>query len=97
MPRYAMATEDNTAPTSWCGAARSVDIEDLTTRAGAFPGGRAVVGRGTGHPVRAVPGPGEPRDIFDKLDDCATIFRLVRSTPGVSCTSRGTRPISPPR
>ena len=30
------------------------------------------------------PGPGEPRDIFDKLDDCATIFKLVRSTPAVS-------------
>ena len=27
------------------------------------------------------PGPGEPRNIFEKLDDCATIFRLVRSTP----------------
>ncbi len=29
-------------------------------------------------------GPGEPRDVFEKLSDCATIYRLVRSTPAVS-------------
>ena len=27
------------------------------------------------------PGPGEPRDIFDKLEDCATIHQLTRVTP----------------
>jgi L-rhamnose isomerase/sugar isomerase len=30
------------------------------------------------------PGPGEPRDIHEKLEDCATIFKLTRSTPTVS-------------
>ena len=30
------------------------------------------------------PGPGEPRDIFDKLDDCAVIHQLTRATPTVS-------------
>jgi L-rhamnose isomerase/sugar isomerase len=30
------------------------------------------------------PGPGEPRDIFDKLDDCAAIHQLSRATPTVS-------------
>jgi L-rhamnose isomerase / sugar isomerase len=30
------------------------------------------------------PGPGEPRDIFDKLDDCAVIHRLTAATPTVS-------------
>jgi L-rhamnose isomerase/sugar isomerase len=30
------------------------------------------------------PGEGEPRDIYEKLEDCATIFKLVRSTPAVS-------------
>jgi L-rhamnose isomerase/sugar isomerase len=30
------------------------------------------------------PGPGEPRDIVEKLDDCAVIQALVRCTPGVS-------------
>ncbi len=64
---------------------RSVDIEDLTARAGAFQVAVPSWGVGTGGTRFArFPGPGEPRDIFDKLDDCATIFRLVRSTPGVS-------------
>jgi len=30
------------------------------------------------------PGTGEPRDIFDKLDDCGVIQRLTRATPAVS-------------
>ena len=30
------------------------------------------------------PGVGEPRNIFEKLEDCGTIFKLVRSTPAVS-------------
>ncbi len=29
-------------------------------------------------------GPGEPRDIYEKLEDCGAIFKLVRSTPAVS-------------
>jgi len=41
------------------------------------------VGTG-GTRIARFPGPGEPRDIYEKLDDCAAIFRLVRSTPGVS-------------
>jgi len=30
------------------------------------------------------PGAGEPRNIFEKLEDCGTILKLVRSTPAVS-------------
>ena len=30
------------------------------------------------------PGPGEPRNIFDKLDDCAVIQQLTGATPTVS-------------
>ena len=30
------------------------------------------------------PGPGEPRDIFDKIEDCAVIQQLTRATPNVS-------------
>ena len=30
------------------------------------------------------PGPGEPRHLFDKLDDCATIHHLARATPTIS-------------
>jgi len=64
---------------------RSVDIENLTARAGAFQVAVPSWGVGTGGTRFArFPGPGEPRNIFDKLDDCATIFRLVRATPGVS-------------
>ena len=39
------------------------------------------------------PGTGEPRDIFDKLDDCAVIHELTaRDAHGCRCTSPGTRP-----
>src|SRR5690606_13990896 len=30
------------------------------------------------------PGDGEPRDIFDKIEDCAVIQQLTRATPDVS-------------
>ena len=30
------------------------------------------------------PGPGEPRGVFDKLDDCGVIHQLARATPTVS-------------
>ena len=30
------------------------------------------------------PGPGEPRNIFDKLEDCGVIHQLTRATPTVS-------------
>jgi L-rhamnose isomerase/sugar isomerase len=64
---------------------RNVDIEEVTARAGAFQVAVPSWGVGTGGTRFArFPGSGEPRNIFDKLDDCATVFRLVRSTPGVS-------------
>ncbi len=34
--------------------------------------------------LRALSGVGEPRGIYEKLEDCATINQLVRSTPAVS-------------
>ena len=30
------------------------------------------------------PAPGEPRNIYEKLEDCEAVFKLVRSTPGIS-------------
>ena len=64
---------------------RGLDVDALTARAAAFRVAVPSWGVGTGGTRFArFPGAGEPRDIFDKLDDCATIFRLVRSTPGVS-------------
>lgn len=62
-----------------------VDIEDLTAKAQAFRVAVPSWGVGTGGTRFArFPGEGEPRDIYEKLEDCATIFKLVRSTPGVS-------------
>ena len=64
---------------------KALNIDDLAERAAGFRIAVPSWGVGTGGTRFArFPGPGEPRDIFDKLDDCATIFRLVRSTPGVS-------------
>jgi L-rhamnose isomerase/sugar isomerase len=64
---------------------RGVDIENLVTRAQGFSVAVPSWGVGTGGTRFArFPGPGEPRDIFEKLEDCGTIFKLVRSTPAVS-------------
>lgn len=64
---------------------RAVDIEDLVAKAQAFRVAVPSWGVGTGGTRFArFPGPGEPRDVFEKLEDCAAIFKLVRSTPAVS-------------
>src|SRR5712692_9731306 len=64
---------------------RGVEIEDLTAKAQAFRVAVPSWGVGTGGTRFArFPGPGEPRDIYEKLEDCGTIFKLVRSTPAVS-------------
>jgi len=39
--------------------------------------------------------PGEPRTIFEKLEDCEAIFRLVRVTPGISLHIPWDRPANP--
>jgi L-rhamnose isomerase / sugar isomerase len=62
-----------------------IEIEDLVSKAQAFRVAVPSWGVGTGGTRFArFPGQGEPRDIYEKLEDCATIFKLVRSTPGVS-------------
>lgn len=64
---------------------RNVDIEDLTNKAQSFRVAVPSWGVGTGGTRFArFPSPGEPRDVYEKLEDCATIFRLVRSTDAVS-------------
>jgi L-rhamnose isomerase / sugar isomerase len=61
------------------------DIEELVTLAQSFRVAIPSWGVGTGGTRFArFPGPGEPRDVYEKLDDCATICRLVQSTPAVS-------------
>src|SRR5437867_8150922 len=66
-------------------ARRGVDIEKLTSRAQAFRVAVPSWGVGTGGTRFArFPIPGESRDIYEKLEDCAAVFKLVRSTPAVS-------------
>jgi L-rhamnose isomerase / sugar isomerase len=66
-------------------ARRGVDIERLTARAAAFRVAVPSWGVGTGGTRFArFAGPGEPRNVFEKVEDCAAIFKLVRVTPGIS-------------
>lgn len=61
------------------------DIEKLTRRAGKFAVAVPTWGVGTGGTRFArFPGPGEPRDVFDKLEDCGVIHQLTKVTPTVS-------------
>jgi L-rhamnose isomerase/sugar isomerase len=64
---------------------RGVEIEDLTALAQSFKVAVPSWGVGTGGTRFArFPVMGEPRDIYEKLEDCATINQLVRATPAVS-------------
>ncbi|MFV2035791.1 MAG: TIM barrel protein, partial [Halocynthiibacter sp.] len=66
-------------------ARRGHDIDVLKTRIAGFGVAIPSWGVGTGGTRFArFPGPGEPRGIFDKLDDCAVIQALTRATPSVS-------------
>jgi len=63
----------------------NVDIENLTVKAQTWTVAVPSWGVGTGGTRFArFPQPGEPRDVYEKLQDCAAIFKLVRSTPAVS-------------
>jgi L-rhamnose isomerase/sugar isomerase len=62
-----------------------VDIELLVQRAGQFGVAIPSWGVGTGGTRFArFPGAGEPRNVFDKLDDCGVIHQLTQATPTVS-------------
>jgi L-rhamnose isomerase/sugar isomerase len=64
---------------------RHVDIEALVARAMAFRVAIPSWGVGTGGTRFArFPGPGEPRTLLEKLDDCGVVQALVRVTPGIS-------------
>jgi L-rhamnose isomerase/sugar isomerase len=66
-------------------ARQKIDIEKITHAVADFAVAIPSWGVGTGGTRFArYPGPGEPRDIFDKLDDCAVIHQLSRATPTVS-------------
>jgi L-rhamnose isomerase/sugar isomerase len=64
---------------------RGINSEGLVKKIMAFGVAIPTWGVGTGGTRFArFPGAGEPRHLFDKLDDCATIQKLVRATPTVS-------------
>jgi L-rhamnose isomerase/sugar isomerase len=66
-------------------ARRGIDAEALVERAIAFRVAVPSWGVGTGGTRFArFAIAGEPRNIFEKLDDCEVVFRLTRATPGVS-------------
>jgi L-rhamnose isomerase / sugar isomerase len=64
---------------------RGIDAEALVRKVTAFGVAIPTWGVGTGGTRFArFPGPGEPRSIFEKIDDCAVIQQLARATPTIS-------------
>jgi L-rhamnose isomerase / sugar isomerase len=64
---------------------KGISIDAIKAKAGAFGVAVPSWGVGTGGTRFArFPGKGEPRGIFDKLDDCGVIHRLTGATPTVS-------------
>lgn len=64
---------------------RGIAIDEIRDKVAAFHVATPSWGVGTGGTRFArFSGPGEPRDIFDKIEDCAVIQQLTRATPTVS-------------
>ncbi len=64
---------------------RGIDIDAVKARVSAFGVAVPSWGVGTGGTRFArFPGKGEPRNIFDKMDDCAVLHTLTGATPTVS-------------
>jgi L-rhamnose isomerase/sugar isomerase len=75
---------------------RGVDIEALTAKAQTFGVAVPSWGAGTGGTRFArFPGKGEPRDVTEKLEDCAVIHQLTRATPAVSLHFPWDKPADP--
>jgi L-rhamnose isomerase/sugar isomerase len=64
---------------------RGFNIDEIKAKVAKYTVAVPSWGVGTGGTRFAkFPGTGEPRDIFDKLEDCAVINELTRATPSVS-------------
>lgn len=64
---------------------RGISVDAILKKVEAFGVAIPSWGVGTGGTRFArFPGPGEPRDVFDKIEDCAVIGQLTRATPTVS-------------
>jgi len=75
---------------------RGVQIDDLVERAASFKVAVPSWGLGTGGTRFArFPGPGEPRNVFEKLEDASVVNVLVRATPGISLHIPWDRPDNP--
>jgi L-rhamnose isomerase/sugar isomerase len=83
--KRASALEDDYAALGRQLKRRGHDIEAITAKVAAFGVAVPTWGVGTGGTRFArFPGPGEPRGVFDKLEDCAAIQQLTRATPTCS-------------
>ncbi|GAC1453337.1 MAG: L-rhamnose catabolism isomerase [Gemmatimonadaceae bacterium] len=77
-------------------ARRGVDAERLVRKAIDFRVAVPSWGVGAGGTRFGRFGfPGEPRTIFEKLEDCEAVFKLVRVTPGISLHIPWDRPEKP--
>jgi len=66
-------------------ARRGLELEEVLERIGHFAVAIPSWGVGTGGTRFArFPSDGEPRDVWEKLEDCAAVHELVRATPTVS-------------
>ena len=66
-------------------ARRGIDADALVQKVMAFGVAIPTWGVGTGGTRFArFPGPGEPCNVFEKIDDCGVIQKLVRATPTIS-------------
>jgi L-rhamnose isomerase / sugar isomerase len=82
---HAAALEEDYAALGRALRRRGFDIEQTTAKVASFFVAVPTWGVGTGGTRFArFPGQGEPRGIFDKLEDCATIQQLCRATPTCS-------------
>ena len=77
--------EDDFASLGRALARRGIDIEAVTATVQGFAVAVPTWGVGSGGTRFArFPGLGEPRNIFDKIEDCGVIQQLTRATPTVS-------------
>ena len=64
---------------------RGISIDEITRKVAEFRVAIPSWGVGTGGTsFGRFPGPGEPRNIFEKLEDCGVIHKLTAATPSVS-------------
>jgi L-rhamnose isomerase/sugar isomerase len=64
---------------------RGINIDEITNAVANFRVAIPSWGVGTGGTrFGRFPGPGEPRNVFEKLEDCAVIHKLTGATPTVS-------------